>query len=100
MPQLIVLDSSHQYGHTLRELDLWVPEMDRYSLMLLHDTSTYARSWDAGDKGGVQAALDDWLAKNRGQVGFLNLNRDVGDPAKPGHLVYQDGVGLGILQKL
>ena len=27
-------------------------------------------------------------------------NRQVGDPDKPGDLVYQDGVGLGVLQKL
>jgi hypothetical protein len=68
--------------------------------MLLHDTSTYAREWDAADKGGVQQALDNWLSKNKGQVAFLNLNRQVGEPDKPGDLVYQDGVGLGILQKL
>jgi predicted O-methyltransferase YrrM len=99
MAQLIVLDSSHQYDHTLRELDLWVPKMERYALMLLHDTSTYAREWDAKGKGGVQAALDDWLRKHKNDVEFLNLNRTVGDPGKPGPLVYQDGVGLGILQK-
>jgi predicted O-methyltransferase YrrM len=99
MPQLIILDSSHQYEHTLRELNLWVPRMQRHSLMLLHDTSTYARSWDSGGLGGVQQAVDDWLP-SRSDVAFLNLNRHVGDPDKPGDLVYQDGVGLGILQKL
>lgn len=100
MPQLIVLDSSHQYAHTLRELDRWVPRMDPYSIMLLHDTSTYACSWDSAGKGGVQKALDDWLPKHKGEVAFLNLNRNVGDPAKPGEHVYQDGCGLGILQRL
>jgi predicted O-methyltransferase YrrM len=99
MPQLIVLDSSHQYDHTLRELDLWVPAMERHSLMVLHDTSTYARTWDAKGKGGVQQALDDWLP-GRSDVAFLNLNRQVGDPDASGELVYQDGCGLGILQKL
>lgn len=99
MPQLIVLDSSHQYEHTKRELDRWVPRMDRNSIMLLHDTSTYARSWDAHGLGGVQQAIDDWLP-GRSDVGYLNLNRQVGDPDKPGDLVYQDGCGLGILQKL
>jgi predicted O-methyltransferase YrrM len=99
MPQLILLDSSHQYEHTLRELDRWVPRMQRHSIMLLHDSSTYARNWDANDLGGVQQALDDWLP-GRSDVAFLNLNRQVGDPAKPGELVYQDGCGLGILQKL
>jgi predicted O-methyltransferase YrrM len=99
MPQLIVLDSSHQYAHTLEELDRWVPRMDRYSIMLLHDTSTYARSWDANGRGGVQQAVDDWIPK-RTDVSFLSLNRQVGDPEQPGELVYQDGCGLGILQKL
>jgi predicted O-methyltransferase YrrM len=99
MPQLIVLDSSHQYEHTVRELELWVPQMDQHSLMLLHDTSTYARSWDADGRGGVQRALDDWVA-GRDDIELLNLNRRVGEPSTSGELVYQDGCGLGILQKL
>jgi hypothetical protein len=98
MPQLIVLDSSHQYEHTVRELDLWIPEMDQHSIMLLHDTSTYARSWDANGAGGVQQALDDWLP-GRDDVEVLNLNRRVGEPDTSPEVVYQDGCGLGILQK-
>ena len=99
MPQLIVLDSSHQYEHTIRELDLWVPRMDPQTIMLLHDTSTYARNWDAAGLGGVQQALDDWLP-GRDDVVFLNLNRRVGEPDVSPALTYQDGCGLGILQKL
>jgi cephalosporin hydroxylase len=99
MPELIVLDSSHQYAHTLRELDLWVPKMDQHSLMLLHDTSTFARSWDLGGLGGVQQALDDWLP-GREDVATLNLNRRVGEPGGSDQLAYRDGCGLGILQKL
>jgi predicted O-methyltransferase YrrM len=99
MPELIILDSSHQYEHTLRELDLWVPRMPSQSLMLLHDTSTYARTWDAKGLGGVQQALDDWLPKHK-DVALLNLNRRVGEPGGTDQLVYRDGCGLGILQKL
>jgi len=99
MPQLILLDSSHQYEHTLRELDLWVPAMDPQTIMLLHDTSTYARTWDQGGKGGVQKALDDWLP-GREDVAFMNLNRRVGEPGVSDDLTYRDGVGLGILQKV
>jgi predicted O-methyltransferase YrrM len=99
MPQLIILDSSHQYEHTLRELDRWVPRMAQHSIMLLHDTSTFARSWDAEGRGGVQQALDDWLP-GRDDVGFLNLNRLAGAPGTSGHLTYLDGCGLGILQKV
>lgn len=99
LPELILLDSSHQYEHTLRELDLWVPRMAPQSIMLLHDTSTYARSWDKNGKGGVQQALDDWLP-GRTDVAFLNLNRQVGEPRVPEATVYRDGCGMGILQKL
>lgn len=98
-PELILLDSSHQYEHTLRELDLWVPRMVPQSIMLLHDTSTYARNWDQRGHGGVQQALDDWLP-GRDDVAFLNLNRRVGEPDVPDAMVYRDGCGLGILQKL
>jgi predicted O-methyltransferase YrrM len=99
MPQLILLDSSHQYAHTKDELDLWVPRMASQTVMLLHDTSTFARSWDANDAGGVQQALDDWLP-GRDDVAFLNLNRRVGEPGLTEDLTYGDGCGLGILQKL
>jgi predicted O-methyltransferase YrrM len=99
MPELIVLDSSHQYEHTLRELDRWVPRMTPQTLMLLHDTSSYARNWDANGLGGVQQALDDWLP-GRKDVAFMNLNRRVGEPGVSADLVYRDGCGLGILQKL
>jgi predicted O-methyltransferase YrrM len=99
MPQLIILDSSHQYEHTLRELELWVPRMDPQTIMLLHDTSTYARSWDANGLGGVQRALADWV-QGRDDVAVLNLNGRVGEPDVSPLLTYQDGCGLGILQKL
>jgi len=100
MPQLILLDSSHQYDHTLRELDRWVPEMVPHSLMLLHDTSHYARSFDAKGRGGVQQALDDWVRRHPREVEVANLNRRVGEPGAFPYPVYQDGCGMGILQKL
>jgi predicted O-methyltransferase YrrM len=98
-PELIILDSSHQYDHTLRELDLWVPRMTPGAIMLLHDTSTYARQWDNAARGGVQQALDDWLPGHP-DVAFMNLNRQVGEASMPEAPVYRDGCGLGVLQKL
>jgi predicted O-methyltransferase YrrM len=98
-PQLILLDSSHQYAHTLDELDLWVPHMEPFSLLLLHDTSTYASSFDTNGAGGVQKALDDWLPAHP-EAAYLNLNRQVAPSDDPSQLVYKDGCGLGILQKL
>jgi predicted O-methyltransferase YrrM len=98
-PELILLDSSHQYDHTLRELDLWVPRMEPFSLLLLHDTSTYATNFDSDGTGGVQKALDDWLTGHP-EVAFLNLNRQVAPTDDARDLVYKDGCGLGLVQKL
>lgn len=98
MPELIVLDSSHQYAHTMRELELWVPAMDPQTIMLLHDTSTYAREFDQGDRGGVQQALRDW-GKGRKDISLISLNGGLGTPPPEEPLVYPDGCGLGILQK-
>jgi predicted O-methyltransferase YrrM len=98
MPQLILLDSSHQYDHTLRELDLWVPRMKPGSIMLLHDTSVFAQSFDTAAAGGVQNALDDWLP-NHPEAAFVSLNREVTPQDRAEDLVYKDGCGLGILQR-
>jgi predicted O-methyltransferase YrrM len=99
MPELILLDSSHQYSITLKELDLWVDRMEPGTIMLLHDTSTFARDFDPTNEGGVQRALDEWLPKHP-EVAFLNLNRQVEPGSDGSKLVYKDGCGLGILQKL
>jgi predicted O-methyltransferase YrrM len=98
MPQLILLDSSHQYEHTLRELDLWVPRMDPGSIMLLHDTSVFAQTFDVAGAGGVQRALDEWLPDHP-EAEFLSLNRQVTPGSNAPDLVYKDGCGLGILQR-
>ena len=97
MPELILLDSSHQFEHTLKELDLWVPKMEPNTIMLLHDTSNFARDWDGTGKGGVQAALDKWLPKHP-ELEFINLNRQVPKSRGNDSLVYKDGCGIGILQ--
>jgi len=99
MPQLILLDSSHQYEHTKRELDLWVPAMDAKTLMLLHDTSTYARQFDVNDLGGVQQALADWGKGREAHISVMTINGGIGSPEPHEPLVYRDGCGLGILQK-
>jgi predicted O-methyltransferase YrrM len=99
MPGLVVLDSSHQYAHTLRELDLWVPRMEPGSIMLLHDTSVFAQTFDTAAAGGVQRALDEWLPAHP-EAAFVSLNRQVAPQDNAADLVYKDGCGLGILQRL
>jgi hypothetical protein len=97
-PQLILVDSSHQYGHTLRELDLWVAQMPVGAIMALHDTSPFAQAWDPTGEGGVLRALEEWLPRHS-EVVALILNRftKAGDDANA--LVYKDACGMGILQR-
>jgi predicted O-methyltransferase YrrM len=98
-PQLILLDSSHAYRHTLRELDLWVPQMAPGTIMALHDSSHLAQVWDPTGEGGVVRALEEWVPKHP-EVAFLNLNGFAAPGIDGNALVYKDGCGLGILQKV
>ncbi|MCB1887850.1 MAG: class I SAM-dependent methyltransferase [Rhodocyclaceae bacterium] len=95
-PQLIFIDSSHQYAHTLRELDLWYPALVPGGLLLMHDSSDFARRFDRAGGQGVKQALEEWIAANR--VTSLNLNGFVGG-GRPGDFPYLDGCGLTIIQK-
>ncbi|KVN96277.1 hypothetical protein WJ69_02845 [Burkholderia ubonensis] len=95
-PQLVFIDSSHQYAHTLRELDLWYGRLTRGGLILLHDTSLYAASLDGSKEGGVKRAVDEWCARN--EVTVLSLNGFV-EGGHAGAYPYRDGCGLSIIQK-
>ena len=93
-PNLIFIDSSHQYAHTLRELNLWYPHLQKGGLMFLHDISTYAKSFDTTEEGGVHDALEEWTQTEELNVILLN-----GDTTIDHHLIRQDGCGAGIIQK-
>ena len=41
-PEVVLVDSSHAYSHTLAELDLWTPRLPVGGLVLLHDASAHA----------------------------------------------------------
>lgn len=92
--QLIVLDTSHSYAQTVRELDLWCCALEPRGLIFLHDSSLFAQQFDGSFAGGVHRALREG-AESRGMV-LLNLNGDVtgGEPT-----TYADICGLGILYK-
>jgi predicted O-methyltransferase YrrM len=100
-PQLVFIDSSHQYGHTVQELKLWNAELTPGGFLCLHDTSEYAQQFDSSGEGGVLRAASEW-----GQNGSMILmNRAVGKPSlphlegDPEQLTYADGCGFGIIQK-
>jgi ubiquinone/menaquinone biosynthesis C-methylase UbiE/cephalosporin hydroxylase len=96
-PQLVLVDSSHEYEATVRELEAWYPVLAPGGLMVLHDTSRFAVDFDAGKKGGVAAALREWRAQHP-DVEAFSLNADVStmEPPPP---VYQDACGMGLIQK-
>ncbi|MCC7387765.1 MAG: class I SAM-dependent methyltransferase [Phycisphaerales bacterium] len=94
-PRCLIIDSSHQYAHTLRELDLWWDALAPGGLMFLHDCSDYARGWDSTGEGGVRRALEEWLPRHP-ETAALMLE---GNPNADGPVAYADGCGLCMMQK-
>jgi predicted O-methyltransferase YrrM len=96
----VFIDSSHQYQHTINELNLWFPALKPFGLIFLHDCSTVASDFDSTRNGGVIRAVKEW--SDRSDASYILLNEDVVGGHNPTHLhqlVYQDGCGLGIIQK-
>lgn len=84
-PQMVFVDSSHQYAHTLAELKLWSAELEPGGLIFLHDVGEMSVKYDTTGQGGVLRAVEEF-------GGACLINR------KEEWQVYQDGNGLGILQ--
>jgi cephalosporin hydroxylase len=97
-PELIFIDSSHQYDHTLQELNLWYDNLADGGFMLLHDTSDFASSaFDDTKRGGVKKAFQEWV-QTKDDIEHININsRSYRDVRKN---IYLDGCGLGIVQKV
>ncbi|CAN5810549.1 hypothetical protein BH20VER1_BH20VER1_02310 [soil metagenome] len=96
-PELIILDTSHQYGATIEELDLWFPELAPGGLFLLHDASAFAVNFDTTGAGGVRRAFNEWRAAHPAvEALLLNGNSRTMDSPRP---LYKDACGLGILHK-
>lgn len=96
-PQLVFIDSSHQYRHTMTELDLWYEHLVPGGVIALHDVSPYASRFDSTAEGGVVRALKEWQASRKTSVFALNAFCDGGQRVTD--LVYRDGCGLGLIQK-
>jgi predicted O-methyltransferase YrrM len=97
----IFVDSSHQYGHSLRELDLWYTVLRPFGFIFMHDVSIAAADLDKTNEGGVGRAFSEWVSCHP-DASCLMLNQDVifGTNPKHGHeLVFKDGCGLGIIHK-
>ena len=96
-PELIILDSSHEYRATLQELDLWYAELAPGGLLVVHDVSRFAQSFDVTQSGGVRRAFDEWRAANPGAETFL-LNGEARSMDLP-RPFYKDACGVGLIHK-
>jgi len=96
-PEIIILDTSHEYRSTLRELDLWFAALGPGGLLVLHDVSRFAQSFDRTGEGGVRRAFDEWRAGKPGIETFL-LNGEARSMDAP-RPFYKDACGLGLIHK-
>ena len=97
-PEVVIIDSSHKFDGTLKELDVWMPVLKMNGFIFLHDASNAARSYDP-ERGAVAGAIETWCSRHN-QPYFVLNGGDV-TPAKSHNvLVYRDGRGLGIIQKI
>ena len=96
-PELVILDSSHEYKSTLAELDLWYAALAPGGLLVLHDVSEFATSFDVTGEGGVRRAFAEWR-KAHPDVETLSLNSNSRsmEESRP---LYKDACGVGLIHK-
>ncbi len=96
-PEMILLDSSHEYVVTVQELELWYPALQAGGLFLLHDVSLFATDFDVTKEGAVRRAFDEWRRKNpQAEAICLNGESRTMDLPRP---LYKDACGLGLIHK-
>lgn len=96
-PEMILLDSSHEYRATVQELDLWYPALQTGGILLLHDVSAFAAGFDVTGQGGVGRALVEWRQRNpHAEAICLNGESRSMDLPRP---LYKDACGLGLIHK-
>jgi predicted O-methyltransferase YrrM len=96
-PELIILDSSHEYRSTLAELDLWYAALAPGGLLVLHDVSEFAAGFDVTQQGGVRRAFVEWR-KNHPEVEALSLNNE-SRSMEANRPLYKDACGVGLIHK-
>ena len=96
-PELVIVDSSHEYESTLAELDLWYAALGPGGLLVVHDVSEFAAGFDVTGDGGVRRAFADWRKKHPEAETFA-LNSDSRSMEGPRPL-YKDACGVGLIHK-
>jgi predicted O-methyltransferase YrrM len=96
-PELIIVDSSHEYQSTVAELDLWYPALAPGGILVLHDVSEFAANFDVTHEGGVHRAFSEWRKKHAEAETFsLNRSSQSMEEARP---LYKDACGVGLIHK-
>lgn len=96
-PDLIIVDSSHEYQSTLAELNLWYPALASGGLIVLHDVSHFAAEFDITKKGGARRAFAEWRQEHP-EVETFTLNGEARSMDLPRPL-YKDVCGIGLIHK-
>ena len=96
-PELILIDSSHEYASTLRELDIWYNAAADGGMLVLHDVSRFAAGFDTTRDGGVERAFFQWRSANPHAETFC-LNAGIRAMNEPRPL-YQDACGVALIHK-
>ena len=96
-PEMVIIDSSHQYSHTIDELNLWYPNLEPGGFIVMHDSSKFAASFDSTKMGGVYKAVKEWRINNQ-DCEILTINTSNVD-TPPSSLVYKDGCGVVLIHK-
>lgn len=96
-PEIILLDSSHEYAATVQELELWYSALQDGGVLLVHDVSIFAAGFDVTEQGGVRRAFAEWRRKNPASEAIcLNGESRTMDLPRP---PYKDACGVGIIHK-
>ena len=95
-PQLIYIDSSHQYEHTLRELNLWWDALPPGGLIVMDDISQWASEFDRTNLGGSHRAALEFCQTKAANSVLINGNFGRKTDQKP---TYTDICGFGLIQK-
>jgi predicted O-methyltransferase YrrM len=95
-PQLVYVDSSHQYEHTRRELVQWWAALPPGGLLVMDDVSAWAAAFDSTKKGGSHRAAAEFRQHHAPNGAILNGTLHQGAQSS---LIYTDVCGFGLFQK-
>lgn len=95
-PDLVILDTAHEYAATLQELDAWFPVVAAGGFLVLHDVSQLADDFDGTHSGGVRRAFAEWRRRHP-KVESISLNGD--SRTMELNTAYKDACGVGLIHK-